>query len=560
MLRAFLPLLLLGLIAGPLAAQPADRIFLGGPMLTMEGDAVAEAVAVRGGRIAAVGGRDAVLALRGPKTEVTDLKGRALIPGFFASHAHFWLMAHFAGQVDLSPPPAGGVGSIGDLQAALRRALALRPAGADAPLLGWGYDDTAMAERRHPSRADLDAVSATVPILLTHISGHFVALNSAALARSGITAETADPPGGRVRRLPGGREPGSVLEENARSLVRGIDQAPPQPVRDGAYAATAQRLVALGYTTMVEHAAYPATLADLQRFAAAGNLPVDLVAYVRLADARVALPDWSPEYRSRLRVGGAKLIFDGSIQGYTGDLSRPYHRLRPEDPPDYHGYASVSPEEARLLVDRLTEAKVPFLTHVNGDAAIDLLLDAVDAAQARHGRAGPAPVLIHAQTLRADQIARARGQGVEASFFVDHVYFWGDRHREIFLGPERAPRISPARSAAQAGLGFSLHDDAPVVPADPIRTLWVAVNRTTSSGAALGADERLDTMAALRALTLAPARQQGEADQKGSIAVGKLADLAILSADPRALDPSRLRELKVDETIKEGRTLYWRGP
>ncbi|HEM45919.1 MAG TPA: amidohydrolase, partial [Alphaproteobacteria bacterium] len=264
-------------------------------------------------------------------------------------------------------------------------------------------------------------------------------------------------------------------------------------------------------------------------------------------------PQWDP---LRLRVGAVKIIADGSIQGYTGYLREPYH-VPPGDDPAYRGYPRIGREELIRLVGRLHAAGWQVAVHGNGDASIDDVLDAFEAAQAAHPRPDARHVVIHAQTARPDQLDRMARLGVIPSFFSLHTFYWGDRHREIFLGPERAARISPAASAHAAVVRFTIHADAPVVPMEPLRLVGSAVNRRTRSGEVLGSAERIAPMQALRAVTIDAAWQHFEEDVKGSIEVGKLADLVILSRSPLD-DPEHIDEIEVVETIIGGKTVYRR--
>ena len=197
-----------------------------------------------------------------------------------------------------------------------------------------------------------------------------------------------------------------------------------------------------------------------------------------------------------------------------------------------------------------------FLIHTNGDAATDDALDALEAAQAKHPRKDCRHILIHAQTIREDQLDRLEAAGYTPSFFTAHIYYWGDRHRDLFLGPERAARMDPMRSALDRGLVITAHCDSPIVPADPLLSIWACVNRLTSSGQVLGADQRISVLEALRAHTFNPAWQNFQDKDKGSIEPGKLADLVILDANPLEADPTALRGIGVLETIVGGKTVY----
>ena len=258
----------------------------------------------------------------------------------------------------------------------------------------------------------------------------------------------------------------------------------------------------------------------------------------------------------RARIGAVKIVADGSIQGYTGYLSEPYH-VPPGDDPSYRGYPRVPREQLVADVERLHAAGWQIAIHGNGDASIDDILAAFEAAQRKHPREDTRHVVIHAQMAREDQLDRMKALGVIPSFFALHVYYWGDRHRDIFMGPTRAARMSPSRSAVDRGMHFTIHCDSPVVPMEPLRLVWAAVNRRSASGAAIGPDQRITPMQALRAVTIEAAYQHFEDDVKGSLEPGKLADLVILSRSPLE-DPERIDTIRVLETVVGGETV-WRA-
>jgi len=527
-------------------------------------DTLAGGVAVAEGRVLAVGTREDMLALRGPRTEVTELGGRALLPGFVDAHSHLHLTAEKLATADLCPAPLGPIRCIADLQHALGGHARREKIAPGDWIVGMGYDDTAMAEGRHPTRDDLDPVSSEHPILVFHVSGHFCAANSRALAAGGVDATTLDPPGGVVRRRAGGAEPDGVFEEAAMVLMRGaMPRLADAEIADRLVRA-AHHYAAHGITTAQEAALLSVGVARvLGDLAGEGRLPIDVVAYPiwTCADAIFACGADRQGPAGSFRLGGLKLILDGSIQGYTGYLSRPYHvapgDARPGTDACYCGYPFMGgADEVAAWVAKAFERGLPLHAHCNGDAAVDLLIEAVRRATNDHPGVDRRTVIVHAQTIREDQLDAACELGLVPSFFPSHVYYWGDRHLARFLGPDRAPRISPMRSAQRRGMRFTIHTDSPVVPVDPLHLLWTAVNRVTAAGVPLGPDQRIGVAEALRAMTIDSAWVLFEESQKGSIEPGKLADFVVLSEDPLAVDPMRLRALQVVETIKAGRTIH----
>ena len=539
-----------------MANPPADRIFFGGDVVTMDQhDTTAEAVVVAGGRVAAVGKRDDVMVLAGPQTVLTDLAGRTLLPGLIDAHGHLGGTADKLASANLSPHPVGAVASMSDLQRQFREHMQMNDIRPGEWVVGIGYDNTSMEEGRHPTRDDLDAVSTEHPVVAVHISGHLLGVNTLALELAGISAETADPPGGHVHRGSNGK-PNGVFDETAMALIYSrVPQPAPERAEEELLAAC--RLYAShGATTAQEAALYQPSLASACRALDSKNrLPLDVVAYPLLIYARAMLA--SPgEPARRFRFGGMKLQTDGSIQGYTAYLSRPYHIQRDGD----DGYAGFpvfeTQERLNTLVADGYENNWQVQAHANGDAAIDMVIEAATAAEQAYTGAERRTTIIHAQTIREDQLDEVARLGLCLSFFPGRVYYWGDRHRDIFLGPERAARIDPMRSALDRGIPITLHHDSPVTPPDILTVVWAAVNRATSGGQELGPDQRLTPREALRAVTIDAARQLFEEDLKGSIEVGKLADLVVLSANPLTVEPMAIRNIVVDETVKEGETIY----
>jgi hypothetical protein len=532
-------------------------VFVGAHILTFDTALPrARSLAVRGAEIACVDTGDACRAHAGAATRVVELGERALLPGFIDSHGHVAMLAGYLDHANLSAPPVGPVTSIAALQDALRAHAAAKPG--DGWLFGWGYDDSLLAEGRHPTRADLDAVSRERPIAILHVSGHLAVANSAALAAGGVSAATPDPPGGHFQRASGTNEPTGVMEEAAlyAVLMKSPLVAPttPEQLRRalGVYAS-------FGFTTVQDGASGPGDIAALERLAAEGGAPLDVVYFPNIRDVAQPLPAVPlHEYRGGVAWGGVKLVLDGSPQGKTAYLSKPYHVPPPGQDADYRGYPIFPQQFVDAALARFLPAGIPVLAHANGDATEDMLIEAVARALALAPGADHRTVMIHAQTLREDQLDRVRELGIVPSFFSAHPYFWGDWHRDSVLGPERAARISPTRSALARGIPFTIHNDAPVVPPDAFRLLWSTVNRETRSGKALGAEQRIGVEDALRALTVNGARQYFEEARKGTLAVGKQADLVVLSQDPLALAPERLLELRAEETFARGRSVYAR--
>jgi hypothetical protein len=541
----------------------AERIWTGGTILTMDDGAMrAEAVAEAGGRILAVGTRDEVMKTRGPKTEVIDLKGRTLVPGFVDAHGHMMMGGLQALSANLLAPPDGEVQDIASLQETLRvwaRANAASVAKVNL-IIGFGYDPATLKEQRHPTRDELDAVSKDVPVAIVHQSGHLSAMNSKALEVAGVTAASKDPPGGVIRRREGSQEPDGVLEENASSaaLMKLLGSLGPEGLKTFAREG-AKLWASFGYTTAEEGRASPVVTRLLQQTAAEGGIPVDVMVYPdMLVDREFIKANQSKTYVNRIRVAGAKLSLDGSPQGFTAWRDRPYYKPVGNYPPGYSGYPAVTAEQAFDSILWASENGVQVLAHANGERASDLLIAAHQAAQARFPDAQKLrPVLIHGQFMRQDQVESIKQLGVVPSFFPMHTFYWGDWHLDHTAGPMDGMNISPTGWAMKRGMIFTSHHDAPVAFPNSMRVLDATVTRRArGSGRIVGPEHRVDPITGLKALTIWSAYAHHEEGTKGSLERGKLADFVILSADPTSVAPTVIADIKVVETIKEGETIF----
>jgi predicted amidohydrolase YtcJ len=558
---------LLLLAGGAAFAQSADRIWFGGPILTMNDPAMrAEAIAETGGRIVRVGSRAEVMALKGRKTQVIDLKGRTLLPGFVDAHGHIVVGGLQALSANLLAPPDGEVQDIASLQQTMRDWARKNAAAVEKTkvIIGFGYDNAQLKELRHPTKEELDAISKDIPVLIVHQSGHLATVNSAMLKEMGYDASTKDPAGGVIQRKPGTTEPNGTLEEtaffNGAPVVLG--RVGPEGLK--AFAREGAKLWArFGYTTAEEGRATPQVAEMLKQVAAGGGFANDVNAYPDvLVDRAYIKANQSNTYVNRFRVAGAKLTIDGSPQGFTAWRDRPYYKPVGNYPKGYSGYAAASAEDVMGAVQWATENGIQIITHANGERASDLLIAAHRAAQARFPRGKELrPVLIHGQFLREDQLDSYKALGVIPSLFPMHTFYWGDWHLDHTVGPEAGLNISPTGWALQRGMIFSSHHDAPVAFPDSMRVLDATVTRRArGSGRIVGPEQRVDVITALKAMTIWPAYHHFEEKTKGSLEPGKLADFVILSKDPTAVEPATIADIKVTETVKEGKTIFQLQP
>ena len=537
-------------------SPPGLQVWSNGTVLTMDANGrQATALVIEGDQIVAVGSEEDVARWRDDADVEIDLRGRTVVPGFIEAHGHFPGAGLAAVAADLNSPPIGGVLDIPQALDVLRTIDARQPG--DGWLIGYGYDDTMLAEKRHFTAAELDSVSTTRPIMLMHISAHMIVVNSLVLQRMGIDAETPDPPGGEIHKDPESGKPSGLLLETAGRpvMLEALDMPPLMQL--AVMLGAVNRYAQEGFTTVQDGLATHERMKGMSAASKLGILPLRIVVWpgdqlgLEWIDGTVDLEQLET---NKLRIGAVKFVGDGSIQGYTGYLSQPYHQPGDHDE-DYRGYPNIDAETLKANVEKVHCAGRQVAVHGNGDAAIDQFLDAWEAALQACPAEDARPVLVHAQMSRPDQLERMKELGVVPSFFSAHVYYWGDRHRDIFLGPERAARISPAASAEKRGIRFTTHLDTPVVPIDSMLQLWTPVVRMTSSGQTLGAEERISVEHSLRALTLDAAWQMRIEDEVGSIEPGKKADLVILSKNPLE-NESDLRGIRIEQTVVGGVTVY----
>ena len=537
----------------------ADLIITGGPIVTMEGDQpiTVEAIVVDDGKITFVGSKTAALERQGDGTVLKDLGGKTLMPGFIDGHAHAQQFGTQAVGANLLAPPDGTVNTIDDLVERLKTFAA----GPDVALTGWifgmGYDDALLG--RHPTREDLDKVSTTVPVMATHISGHFAAVNTLGLKMIGYDAGTPDPEGGVIRREADGKTPNGVLEELAAipHMVRFLTPAT-QEGKDVYLKRGMEMAKSYGYTTANEGRMFGPMHDVMADAARRGLVDIDFIGWMDYTGRSALDAGFSTTYSNHYRLGGLKVTLDGSPQGRTAWRTVPY--LIPPDgqKAGYKGYPAIpDTKEVEAYFDEAYTKGWPVKVHANGDAAIDQLFEALRPVVAKHGVKPGHVTLIHGQFIRPDQVQALKSLGIFPSMFPMHTFYWGDWYKQI-VGPEQAAQISPMRSILNTGLHATSHTDAPVALPNLMQVVWATVNRTSRSGTVIGPDERVTPYEAMKMVTLWGAEQLGEQATKGSIMEGKLADLVVLSDNPITMDPAKINQVQVLETIKEGKTVWVR--
>ncbi|MEN8243861.1 MAG: amidohydrolase, partial [Thermodesulfobacteriota bacterium] len=423
-----------------------DAVFLNGNIITMRQDVPdATAFAVVNGRFYAVGDDDNIRTLTGPDTRVVDLDGKTVLPGFIESHNHMSIFGILTLQADCSP---GANQSITDVKKRLHKKAQTVPAG--QWVKGWGYDDTLIADKRHLTCIDLDEAAPDHPVMVLHVTGHLAYANSKALVIAGIGPDTPQPAGGEIHKNADGTPSGLLMEPGAINLVNQhippytADQfkrvLPEAMAHYNRYGITSTHDAAIGYSgeeRLAECRAYRELEAE-GRLSLRVYLTIVEKQYQKLTDLGLGT-GFGSEF---LKLGSVKLFQDGSIQALTAALTEGYHNN-----PDVKGEFILPHETLEDLVVKYHQAGLQLAIHANGDRAIESVLKALEKAQDRHHRDDHRHMIIHCQTASDDHIQRMKKIGAIPSYFANHVYYWGDRHEKLFLGPERAARIDPLGSS-----------------------------------------------------------------------------------------------------------------
>lgn len=543
-------------------SSESSQLFYNGNIITMASDQeeYVEAIVEENGKIVFVGSQKDAEAKYGNSNKI-DLNGKTLLPGFIDPHSHFGMVSNTMGQVDLNPKPVGTVVNIDDILKKLEAFKEERNIPDGEWIFGWGYDDGQLAEKRHPTKRDIDKVLPNNPVYLQHTSGHMGVANSLALEKLNVNAESKSPEGGNIERFPNSKEPTGLVQETAMYPFVGNmleilakDQA--------TYFGTTQEYYASnGITTAQDGMTDRNTIRFFQSQADAGKLNIDLVSLAGYAELDSNVQDSSlhfKKYKNGFKVQGTKIVADGSPQGMTAYFTKPYLTEVPGCQDDCRGLPSLSQETINALFLTAYENENQLFIHCNGDATVDMIVEAHEHACKQLGQAldkDRRTIIIHAQFARPDQLEIFVKYKMEPSFFTNHTFFWGDVHVEN-LGKERADFLSPMVSAKKLGLKPTNHSDATVTPIDPIFTIWSAVNRVSRSGTIIGEGERTTPYLAIQAITSNAAYELFEENLKGSLSEGKLADFVILDKNPLKVEPMDIKNIQVLETIKEGKTVF----
>lgn len=517
-------------------------------------------VAVRDGRVLSVGSLEQVSAW-GAYTLDDRYRDKLLMPGLVEGHAHLTAggLAQYAYVGFHARPAPAGISWPGcrsfDAVVEHLRAIDVGMSDPAEPLLAWGFDPIFFGAERM-SLEHLDRVSATRPVVVLHASHHLLNVNTAALRAAGIDRDTEVE---GVARFANG-EPNGELQEFAamfpvlRVIGNGFRVAGTSEPGLRLFGQLAQ---GAGVTTSADFGNDPTEegYATLARVSAQADYPVRLVPGAMSLNNARSMEEHAALLRrrmaantERLHYGIVKLFADGSIQGFSARLRWPGY---------YNGHANgiwnQAPDELKASIDYFHAQGFQLHIHTNGDEATEVALDGLEAALTRHPRRDHRHTLQHCQLADEAQFRRMASLGVCANLFANHLYYWGDAHYALTLGPDRAQRMDACATALRLSVPLAVHSDAPITPLAPLFTAWCAVNRVTASGRVLGEKERITVSEALRAITLGAAYTLKLDHRVGSIEVGKFADFCVLEDDPTAADPAALKDVRIAGTVLGGR-------
>lgn len=522
-------------------------------------------VAVRGGRILGVGTLEEVAGW-GNYTLDDTFKNKVLLPGFIESHGHIgegglWAAAPYLGYFGRNSPDGEYVAGLKSVDDVIKRLKALDAAMSDpnAPLIGWGFDPIFFPKGTQFNAKDLDQVSQTRPIFVLHLSGHVAAVNTALMRQAGITADL-DVQG--VVKDVNGQPTGELQSQATMAQARDVFMMLLKAVGSEAALINFGKLAnQAGHTTVAELGTAPLHDANgygmWQRLVNDPTYPMRVALYfgagnlgapVKPEEVLPIIKATQSQNTDKLYVNGIKIWVDGSNQGFTARVLWPGYYNGIEN-----GLWYIPPEQFREIFKAYHKAGLNCHIHVNGNEGTELLIDSVDKAIREY------PWLDHRHTAQHNQLAtpaqlrRMRKLGMCSNFFVNHVYYYGDQHYDMVLGPERANQVNPCGAALREGVSFSIHSDPPVTPLGHLLTMWCAINRVTASGRVLGENEKIPAYAALKAATIDAAYQIHMDHEIGSIEIGKLADFAVLDESPLDVDAAAIKDIPVWGTVLGGK-------
>jgi hypothetical protein len=536
-------------------------LYHGGSILTMAGDSptYVEALVEQDGKIIFTGSKADALKQYTATGTLVDLEGKTMLPGFMDAHSHYINSLLVANQCQLYAPPSGTAKDVESIIANLKTFAKERNIQKGEMITGYGYDDTVMPEGRLLNRDDLDKAFPDNPVRVDHVSMHGCVLNTLAMEKYNISKDTKTPPGGVIVRKPGTQEPYGLIMETAFLPI--MEQADPMTeAQEIELSKAGQMLYAeAGITTAHEGASHLPQIETIKRASEAGANFIDIVAYPFITDVDnvlklIPLEDWQT-YKNKFKIGGVKITVDGSPQGRTAFFTTPYLDGGPGGEENWTGELTFPQDMVNDMVKKVFEMKVPLILHCNGDGAIDSFIEGYEYARNGDYTSPWNVTTIHSQFMRKDQMPKFIEYNVRPSFYTLHTYYFYEAHLKN-RGFEQAQYISPVRDAIDLGMRPTNHTDFVVAPLDQMMMLWSAVNRISRAGAEVGISQSITPYEGLQTMTLYVAEQFDEADVKGSLEVGKLADLVILDKDPLKVPATEIKDIAIIETLKEGVSVY----
>ncbi|KPK28934.1 MAG: hypothetical protein AMJ61_00025 [Desulfobacterales bacterium SG8_35_2] len=531
-------------------AQTVDEdvvLLANGNILTMNPEQpAASAMAVKQNKILAAGDLSAVKEAAGKSYEYIDLEGKTVVPGFIESHDHIVLYGAALQYLDVSPFVTPS------LKEALHKMKTQGKPDKDGWIYAIGADQTLYVEKRGPTRQELDELFPDQPALIVHLSGHGAFANSKAFEAAGVTKDTPNPKGGEFEKDKNGELSGYIKGIPAWTMVGKLPPSTKETVLQSANLHASR-----GFTTATELAILAPRMAIfMEEVTRSGDFPVRV--YAGMFITMPGLDEVAPQianYETELfKVRYIKTWTDGSTQGGTGYFTKPYYKLDADTKKGARG----TQEQFNAEVTKILQLGFAPAIHANGDAAMDLALNALEYGRKETGNTTIRPHLIHCQYVRQDQFDRIAEMGnIGMTFFTPHVHFWGDMHRDFLLGPDRASKIVSMKSAIERSIPYAIHNDPPVSPPNALHSMWVAVNRLTTSGEVLGPEQRITPEQALLAYTRQAAIVLGVEDEVGTLEPGKYADFVVLSQNPLEVDPKKIKDIQVEATVMNGRISYF---
>lgn len=509
-------------------------IFFNGNIITMENkEDEPEAILIENGVIKKIGSLEDIEKIANRNARKINLQGKTLMPAFIDAHSHLTAYAKTFSYAKLNEGK-----NVEDIIRKLEEYKNKNKIEKDKWIMGVGYDDNFLEEKRHPKKEELDKLGNANPILITHVSGHMGVFNT------------------RAEEILNLKTNNGYLEENEFIKVASkINNISKEEEKENLIKAQ-EKYLSYGITTVQDGLTKKEDFELLKEISDKNSLKVDIVSYIDLEENKEVgkeNKDYIKKYKNNLKIGGYKIILDGSPQARTAYLSKPY-----EGEKEYRGYPSKADEQVKNYIKTSIDEKMQLLIHCNGDSAADQLINCIKCEEENYKEKDIIrklrPVMIHAQTIRKDQILECKNLGIIPSYFMAHVYYWGDIHIKN-LG-KRAYKISPAKTSLENHLIFTFHQDTPVLEPDMLETINVAVNRKTKRGVTLGEDEKIDVYDALKAVTINSAYSYFEENEKGSLKEGKIADVVILDKNPLKIDKQKINTIRICSTWKNGKEVF----